>query len=153
MTTKGGKKKSMWIFGRSQESQKFNKPRGETGWFLECSKTSWVDRKDTSGSASYHCSCLWRDGQELAGSLRCHIHQPWLSGTGSSVTKWNCTWVSMWVRMHVRGAGAANTIDMYSWRPRIQLLAGTPRGSEWWPCTGWEGHQSYNWKKNSSCDV
>lgn len=76
--------KEMWIFGRNKQSQIWINPNREpVVWILKCSETSGVDRRDESR----HRSRLWRDRQELAGSLRCHIHQPWPSGTGWSVAK------------------------------------------------------------------
>lgn len=151
MTTKGGKKKSMWIFGRSQESQKFNKPPGETGWFLECSKTSWVDRKDTSGSASYHCSCIWRDGQELAGGVTCISH-----GCRGQAALSQSEIAHEWVRECGCMFGGQEP------QTRLTCIAGDPVFNYWLEHLGdlSDGHaldekaiKAMIGKKNSSCDV
>lgn len=65
-------------------------------------------------TVSLHSSRLLRDAAELAGRLKCHIHQFGCQGDGAFVTRRNGTLANMCARVHVSGQEA-------------RALAGTPR--------------------------
>lgn len=83
LTTEDEKERKANIWEEEAKSN-LNELKGEPiVWSLTCRETSGVESKEVSRPRPR----LWRDRQELAGRLRCHIHQRWPSGTGCSVAK------------------------------------------------------------------
>lgn len=64
--------------------------------FVSIRQETW--RSSASLRVSSH---LLRDGRELVGSLKCHMHQLSRQGDGALSRKLNCTLVTMCVRVHV----------------------------------------------------
>lgn len=88
------------------------------------------DRHAATVSVSRHRSHLLRDGRELVGSLKCHIHQLGRQGDRAHETKLH---ISEYVCASACiGTGGSSPIGTHSQGLDFQLLAWTPQGLDQW---------------------